>query len=163
MVSTWVSLMWVIISPVFRPQALAGEQAPSWVATSERPTTMTPRANSLMPTVWPTGTSFLPVPMQAWLSPPPDSPRPAVKKAAASSTASARARVSTQGLVFLSSFNFHPPFLSPAEAEYCYYGPPGEKSAAQIRQCHPPLGRQLLPSGGCKGLQKLAGMFFFFA
>ena len=55
MESTCCPSMCVMMSPVRRPHARAGDSAPSSVATSVSPTTMTPRENSLMPTVRPTG------------------------------------------------------------------------------------------------------------
>ena len=54
---TGSSLMWVMTSPACKPQARAGETGPSWVVMSDRPTTSTPWAKSLMPTAWPRGTT----------------------------------------------------------------------------------------------------------
>ena len=59
---TWAPSMCVITSPSWRPQALAGEAKPSWVVTSDSPTTNTPWENSLIPTAWPSGITY-------WVSP----------------------------------------------------------------------------------------------
>ena len=46
---TWASLMWVMTSPSWSPQARAGEANPWSVVMSDNPTTRTPWAKSLMP------------------------------------------------------------------------------------------------------------------
>ena len=52
---TWASLMWVMTSPSWSPQAWAGEASPWSVVMSDNPTTRTPWAKSLMPTARPRG------------------------------------------------------------------------------------------------------------
>ena len=55
MVSTSLPLMWVMTSPVFRPQSRPGLWGPDWVSTWDRPTTSTPSEKSLIPTAFPMG------------------------------------------------------------------------------------------------------------
>ena len=94
-VSTSERLMWVMMSPSFRPQSRAGAERPWSEATSEKPTTITPSENSFTPTARPTGTRVRGC-----------SAARAGGARARAVTASAAARATTHGLAFCSSFTF---------------------------------------------------------